>query len=345
MSSKATIHIGLPKTGTTSIQRFLSLNSETLSEAGFSYPHFLRRENHLQLAAYAVGREGVHMAAIAGIRDLDHWLEWRSGFRDDFLRETSRGRHWIFSSEHIASRLTTEQRVKDLRSLLAEAFESIHVIIYLRRQDDMAISSYSTWVRDGIDRPLDIDEHIKNVDRYDFRRIIRRWNAVFPDERVTIRLYPPPGSSVGLIQDFAETVGLVDDWDDWLHPPKLNTSLSAPELEFLVRLNRLIPRIDSQGRRISRYGNPAQFLPGSIPGPKPRLSRLDAEKIMLKFHDSNMWALDQTSSPFANKAYFEPGMDQDGQTQAETELSADQAIRASARLWKRLMDEYKEARP
>ena len=38
--AKAYLHIGTPKTGTTSLQRFLSANSRLLEESGFLFPKF-----------------------------------------------------------------------------------------------------------------------------------------------------------------------------------------------------------------------------------------------------------------------------------------------------------------
>ena len=247
MGDRATIHIGLPKTGTTSIQRFLALNAENLMRSGFHYPNFLAGQNHMELAAYAVGRGNVHLASIAGIRDLDHWLEWRVSFRETFLRETSMGGRWIFSSEHISERLKTESRVRDLRILLDKAFDQVDIIMYLRRQDELALSFYSTWVRDGISKPFRVDEVLESPGRFDFTQTIVRWKAEFSDDAIAIRLYPRQDSGTDLIEDFAATLGL-PDISNWVRPKRLNTSLSAPELEFLRRFNKLVPRLDKKYR-------------------------------------------------------------------------------------------------
>ena len=45
------LHIGLQKTGTTSLQQFLYDNNDKLKQKGFYYPNSLGHVNHIYLAA------------------------------------------------------------------------------------------------------------------------------------------------------------------------------------------------------------------------------------------------------------------------------------------------------
>ena len=332
MRSGATIHIGLPKTGTTSVQRFLALNAERLAEVGISYPRFLKKENHHALAAYGVGSQIVHMSRMSGLNSIEEWQAWRPRFRREFLEHTTGGGHWIFSSEHIASRLNTHERIGSLMELLDEAFEQCRIIVYVRRQDEMAISSYSTWVRDGLTREFDIDEHIEMRNRYDFRMIIERWMAYLPKEAISIRLLPNERSDATLIEDFAAAIG-IGDITNWKLPPRMNTTLSAPEVEFLRRLNEKIPHVDEQ----SRYRDPARYVQGAIPGPLPFLDLESANRIMSAYRVCNEWVMRQVDSPVADPDYFAPPSPRP-QNEQPVELTADMGITVAARLWKGLND-------
>ena len=49
----------------------------------------------------------------------------------------------IFSNEHCHSRLTEHRHIQKLSDLLSKYFESITILVYIRRQDEMARSAYS----------------------------------------------------------------------------------------------------------------------------------------------------------------------------------------------------------
>lgn len=330
-SKTAILHIGLPKTGTTSIQRFLLKNQDQLSNVGIRYPTFLKRPNHVQLAAYAVGEQHVDRAGIVGVRSLKEWQDFRESFRESFLHATSEPGNWLFTSEHMASRLRSVGCVADLQNLLAESFDGFRVLLYVRRQDEMAASSYSTWIRDGRVLPFDLAGTLQDTDRYDFRKVVTRWQEVFGESAVSIRLYP----RTDLLDDFAQALSL-GDIGGRERPSRLNPSLTAAELEFLRRFNALVPRLDENRHTIRGVGNPVKFVEGTLGGPMWRLAAEDSCRIMERFAESNRWIMDRVDNPEVGADYFSTVPSRHADSTDAVNVSTDQAITVAARVFKDL---------
>src|SRR5215469_5693606 len=55
------LHIGTQKTGTTSLQHYLSANRERLLERGFLYPSSTGRINHVGITAYSRDEEKIDL--------------------------------------------------------------------------------------------------------------------------------------------------------------------------------------------------------------------------------------------------------------------------------------------
>lgn len=120
-SKTAIVHIGLPNAGTTLIQRFPRKSTNRLAAASIKYPEFLNRYSHLELAAYPVGKDHVHLAAgNIGVRSLDERLSWKSKFRDRFVAAQFEPERWLFSSEFMAAPLLDADRVSEPRRLLTD---------------------------------------------------------------------------------------------------------------------------------------------------------------------------------------------------------------------------------
>jgi hypothetical protein len=328
----AILHIGLPKTGTTSIQAFLWMNRDNLEAAGVRYPSFLKRRNHIPLAVYAIGERRAHLANVLGIADVAEWRQWRSKFRSRFISETSQPGTWVFSSEHMASRLLGVDRVEELQMLLAETFDSVRVVLYVRRQDDMVVSSYSTWIRDGRTEPFDLNANLQNSNRYDFRKVILRWEEVFGRSAVSVRLYPGHHADRSLIDDFANVLGLANI-EDWPRPERLNRSLSAAEIEFLRRFNAHIRRLDDNLAQIPDMADPAPLIEGAIGGPSWRLGAHDSRMIMEHYAYANEWTLERVDNYEPDPDYFSPFLPAPAGGTDELTITADQAIAVAAKLW------------
>ena len=73
----------------------------------------------------------------------------RARLRAAAAAELSGGATAIFCSEHCHSRLTSPSEVDTLRDFLGGFFDDVRVGVYLRRQDQVALSLYSTRLKSG----------------------------------------------------------------------------------------------------------------------------------------------------------------------------------------------------
>lgn len=239
------LHIGTAKTGTTTLQRFLHVNRTALARQGIGYPISPGRTNHRALAMYAMADNRIDGAIrAAGLQAPATRAQWRTEFRDAFgaeLRQlASDADRVLLSSEHCQSRLTNTAAVQCLHDLLHPFFGRIEIVVYLRRQDELAVSRYNTRIKTGqtgtdFFYPRDAASHY-----YDYRRLLDLWSSIFGREAVRPRLFDRRRLIGGsILHDFAVVAGLD------LHQLKMsedhNRSLSAPALEILRIFNAQVP--------------------------------------------------------------------------------------------------------
>lgn len=288
---RAVIHIGVEKTGTTYLQAALHASSDVLSRAGWSYPTFLGAANHHALAAFAV--DPVYDQDIHRWHGVtpDNVGETRERFADRFCTQTAAGSRWIFSSEHLSSRATLKD-AQVLAALLDRAGLRPTIVFYVRRQDSMIPSSFSTAVKAGSPKPFDLSREIGAVHRYDFAALFDRWHRVFPGNVVVRPFWEgrPPG---WLVADFCNTVldlGPSLSGNLAIPPTAANASLSPAFLEMLRHLNAAAAEDDApavdRGRLVS-------LLEERSTGATFRLSRAQRSRVMRRFRESNLRLCDQ----------------------------------------------------
>ena len=139
------LHIGTEKTGTTTLQAFLTANEAALARSGLtlsfgsSRPYF-ERMAHGPLAACLMAERAEF------ISDGKH--QPAEFVLDMLRRDIDRGgRDVILSCEQFSSRITSAASLRRLVDALAD--HDVTVVCYLRRQDELAIAAYTTAVRSG----------------------------------------------------------------------------------------------------------------------------------------------------------------------------------------------------
>ncbi len=247
MVRRAILQIGTEKTGTTTLQNFLATNREALARQGYRYPRFCGEKNHTGLAAYALlpGRVdairdgfGVHTAADVAPMRARMQRAAEAELTDD---ATS-----IFCSEHCHSRLTFPEEVATLREFLGQYFDDIQISVYLRRQDLIALSLYSTKLKSGgvTDRLLPQVEPSDPYYNYDV--FLALWEAEFGPENVHVRIFDRKSLAGGsILTDFVQTWRL-GDFGCFASVPDLNLSIRPEAQEFLRQVN---PHLKAVGGR------------------------------------------------------------------------------------------------
>jgi len=283
---RAVIHIGLEKTGTTYLQNLLRDNAEELARQGVNYPASFGYINHHALAAYAVDASSV--------QDIHRWNGVTAANQDEFRGALRRrlaaevasrpARSWLFSCEHLSSRLHTQEAVDRLVELMRACGLDPEVLVLLRPQGEMIPSMFSTAVISGATAAFDVGVSIANRARYDFDAMLRRWEQAFGADRVTVGAYrrnQPPGE---LAESFCRLAG-VDPRGLRLPDSRANASLPFVQAELL----RLFNQAAGETPRLMRGVRRTTLVEGlrGLPGYSLRLTAEEEQRIREAYAASN----------------------------------------------------------
>ena len=235
------LHIGEPKTGTTFLQQVMWRNRGELAAQGVVLP------GHHPQDHYRASQD------LRGIPKLasDPAGSW-SGEWDILARQAQQAPGVAVISHELFSAADEGQAERAVQSLQPA---EVHVVLTVR---DMATllpaewqetvkhrnaRGFTDWLEDVIDRES------YAADRrqwwfwrvHDTRAILDVWARYVPAERIHVITTPPRGSDNGLLwQRFAALLD-VDPASVDITRARANSSLGLPEIEFLRRLNEVLP--------------------------------------------------------------------------------------------------------
>lgn len=337
MSVDLYLHIGTEKTGTTSIQRFLKANRELLGRHGILYPAAPGEQNHLGLTVAALeDKKTGPLRKIFEVRTREDLRKFRDALNRDLADELKVRPYTkaIMSGEHCSSRLVSEAEVERLKGMLSPFFDRIFIVVYIRRQDDYLLSTYSTTIKSGRTRPLVVPTGRRVQTRYDHWGLISRWARVFGKDSIVCRKYEKPSLKGGdVILDFLDAVQ-VDQNLPFERPESLNESLDANTLEFLRLFNKHVPRFIENELNKAR-DNVVPLLGEMSQGPLATLSEEDLKRFMAQFLDSNRQVATEyfgVEATGSDDPLFAPRHD-DRERTREASLTVERAVEISAWLW------------
>lgn len=331
-------HIGTEKTGTSSVQHFLHSNRNDLLQNGIFYPRTPGLFNHTKLLYYALNESTLRDTHLV-FKDAEP--EPVERFRKNFsssLEKEIRGiktkpRMVLFSNEHCSARLYHAEELMRLRKLFRKFSKDIRILVYLRRQDDLLLSSYSTNVRSGsVDtfKVPPLDDKVNH--RYNYLHLLNLWSGVFGRENMVVRIFERDKLAGGnVIHDLMNVLGMKIP-DDFHMPGERNRSLDPKTLEFLRRMNRHIP-FYKEGRLNEWRGELTRILEKIAEPSVIKANPDDLKRFYEQFTPSNQ----KVARIYLGKddgLFFEsPGTGNSGEKFEMPELELKDAIRISARLW------------
>ena len=248
------LHIGTEKTGTSTIQRFFHINAKALATSGIVYPTVAYGPDmlsHVGLPVFAAGekRLGSDIHAKFGVSDASALERFRDQLRARLYDAAAVSDYhtMVFSSEHLSSRLTEPAELARLKTLL-EPLGTIDVILYVRPQEELVASSYSTSIRLGATQAFsDYIEKSIQLKYYNYRFLCQLWSEAFGREHMRVRIFSTAAFHDGdLLSDIVRTAGLPINMADYVPPPRENESLSRLNLEFIRQLNVHLPRLGAK---------------------------------------------------------------------------------------------------
>lgn len=287
------LHIGIEKTGSSSIQTFLFENKKVLEKAGYGYIHTVGRVDNREIAVAFMedskSDEYTRMHKIEGKEVRDAFckrIEMQLAGKVKSLR--NRGIHTcIISSEHLNSRLNNINEIKGLGTFLRGIFNDVRVVAYIRDQRKILPSHYSTRIKSGetITFRMAFNEYLKSkLNFYDISFL--SWDNIFGKEALHLQIFDRKLFFRGdLIQDFLRISGIDLDQNDLNHLKyDANPSLNKYACEILRIVNFFLPR--NWTRSIAIRESLIKKLI-HLPGKPWSLSSVQSELIKNKYLDSN----------------------------------------------------------
>lgn len=296
---KVIIHAGVHRTGTTSLQMFLSENRPTLGARDIAYP----------------GTGVSHQDLVWSLKRGESGIEEV----DTLVVEAENAGTVVLSGEDFST-LTD----LDWLPALADRHE-IHAVFYLRRQDHWLMSWYNQHVKWPFVRyksRMDPDAFLETIEDYhwlDYATLLDRWTAVLGPGRVSAGAVEP-GQIEDVTQDFLDKLGITQ-------PPastvvRINDSLPTHILEIARNLGLIDLNPEQRSCLLAalRTG-----LEGKVEGAPNLYTPHQRQQILDRFTESNR----KVAQAFFGRdmLFFEPTPADDAPYFRFPDLSREQLLR------------------
>lgn len=301
---KLILHIGTEKTGTTTIQEFLDINREQLDRQGIAFLRSPGLTNHRKIATYSLDADHIDDHVIElGLQDEIKRKKWKEIFKNEFEQEIknlpNRIHTVLISSEQLHSRLHKNSEVNNLFNLVKPLFDTIKIIVYLRRQDKVAVSLFSTACHAGGHRIEIIDSRPRGDNPYyNYLNLVEKWSSIFGKDSIKINLFEKESFyNNDLLQDFSHHINL-EYTPNIIKPGNKNEQLSSKLQSCLLLFNRVYPKFENG--KFNRENNQLRFkILNQLQSKYPGKGHLPSIKKAREFYD-----LFKTSNDELAKTYF-----------------------------------------
>lgn len=289
------IHIGTPKTGTTSIQTFCVTNIEKLKSMGYayppcphSYPNVSGRRNNARFLVGAIRDENGNRCYEEEKRIFEEGMEE--------VQELFQSYDCVILSDEAVWRTMDLDR-KDLWEALKQIAEAgdfcIKVIVYLRRQDKLICSLWNQKIKKvtgslGEERFEDYLERINADLRLDYYSKLERMANVIGKENIVVRRFEKEGFLGGSIySDFLQAVD-IKDMDGFTIPQMdQNPGLYGNTHEIKRILNGIPEMKDTQNETFFRNILKECSAISGEKYPCEMFSKEEAQAFLAKYEEGN----------------------------------------------------------
>ena len=229
------LHIGGEKTGTTTLQRYLSANSARLL-ADFRLLYPAKPPLLFKAAHFPLINTLMPAAPLEFMRD--HVVVAPDTMREALAAMVAEAKpeRVVLSAEHFSSRMS----LADIRRL-AEwiknmgLFDAVRVVFYVRPQDDLAVSAFSTRLRVGWRGWISEARYNPDNPYFNHFRTAELWASCFGGAAMMVRSYDR--ASADIVRDFLLAIGVPAD-DPETPAPRLNQGFTYEGLRLLHLVNQ-----------------------------------------------------------------------------------------------------------
>jgi len=307
MKKKLILHAGCEKTGTTSIQHALAQARKQLAEKGVIFPSSLGALNHTNLIT-AMQDDDIldniraHQLSSTGLS----LRAYRKHLATQLHHELTHTAPWdtlVVSTELIHSRLIEASELNRTIEFFSEYIDDIDVIIFIRRQDQLALSRFSTALRAGhsnfsdifgnigsfayhkLPKGREVDDH---RDYYNFKNLIQRFEGLTTKVNTKVLLYPNKDDPFDSVDLFAQAAGIEPDLLSE-HKSSLNPAMSAQAQYIISHINKHISHSFPSGMRNDNIKRLYEIIECSLIGDARIINRDEAEAFVGLFEADNDW--------------------------------------------------------
>ncbi len=242
MKHKLLIHIGMPKTGTSSLQKFMALNNEVLKKNGWNYPD----------TGGCFGN--------VGIWESDRYKNdgFLSYVKANILHEEESGAALEKFHERVQSSLKLYDTILSDEGIwleygleyieyLKDKYPDLILIAYLRRQDFVLESWYGQKIREDschetgcfeewVRREMDREEGSLFYRYYDR---LMEFEKIIPRENIIVRTYMER-QNFNLCKDFLSILNLENKFNEFHEIRQINCSMSMVDTEVKRKWNEIL---------------------------------------------------------------------------------------------------------
>ncbi len=289
------LHIGLSKTGSSSIQRVLAASREALAAQGVFMPQSPGWANHALLPASLVNDPkilwGFHPATWEGLAPAVRLQRFRAAWAAEMAALPGWATRCVITAEQIGGLLRSDDEVARLADLLRPLFGSVQVVAYLRRQDLHAASAYSQWLRGGVLVEPGLPAGGPEAHpEYDYGGLLERFARVFGHTAVQPRIFDRAQLAGGdVVEDFLRLTGI--SLPAMAEAPTKNSNLGIT-LEGQALLLAAGRRMEAKApgtlwRDTPEWRRLAESISEALPGRGWRPTRAEAAAFMARFAATN----------------------------------------------------------
>jgi hypothetical protein len=282
------LHLGMGKTGTSTIQFFLRDHRRELAAQGLLYPVTPGRGRHHKLGL-----------SVKPLKELARSPEWsrvdqpdagtfRRRFRRRLMEEVAESglSRVLFSDEVLFG--SSHPTLRRLGKWTSGISRSKRVLVYLRRQDDHMVSRYQEEVKLGEVRRLEDWSRQPMRSLYDYYARLCKVQDLLAPTAVAVRRYERdrfPGGSV--LEDFLEAIEVDLGRAGVTGGTDRNLGLDAESVEFLRLLN--LHRVEQESAVPGLIDNRdlKQRLADAAHGPSLTLPAAFLDSFMTRWEASN----------------------------------------------------------